>query len=55
MLAVNKASTSLNLCRIHATATTGEERVNGYQGSHSADWSGYADDLELFLISAEDL
>ena len=41
--------------RIRATATTREERMRGYQGSHFADWSGYADDLELFFVSAEDL
>ena len=41
--------------RIRATATTREERMSGYQGSHSADWSGYADDLELFFVSVEDL
>ena len=29
--------------------------MRGYQGGHSADWSGYADDLDLFFVSAEDL
>ena len=29
--------------------------MKGYQGEHDADWSGYADDLELFFEKLEDL
>lgn len=41
--------------RIRTTATTREERMRGYHGEHNADWSGYADDLELFFETLEDL
>ena len=41
--------------RIRSTATTREERTKGYEGDHDADWSGYADDLELFFESVDDL
>ena len=41
--------------RIRATACTREERMRGYQGQHDADWSGYADDLELFFEKLDDL
>ena len=41
--------------RIRTTATTREERMCGYYGEHNADWSGYADDLELFFEKLEDL
>lgn len=29
--------------------------MKGYHGQHDADWSGYADDLELFFETLEDL
>ena len=41
--------------RIRPTACTREERMSGYHGDHLVDWSGYADDLELFLENVNDL
>ena len=41
--------------RIRATASAREERMRGYHGEHNADWSGYADDLEMFFETLEDL
>ena len=33
--------------RICETAKTREDRMRGYQSSHSADCSGYAEDLDI--------
>jgi len=41
--------------RIRPTACTRDQRMFGYRGDHSADWSGYADDIELFLENINDL
>ena len=41
--------------RIRPTACTREDRMSGYHGDHLADWSGYADDLELFIENPHDL
>ena len=43
------------LFRIRGTASTRDERMQGYQGEHDVDWSGYADDLELFFENLQDL
>ena len=43
------------LFRIRGTASTRDERIKGYQGEHDVDWSGYADDLELFFENLQDL
>jgi len=34
---------------------TREERMSGYHGDHLVDWSGYADDFELFVENVNDL
>lgn len=41
--------------RIRATATTRDGRRTQYQGNHTIDWSGYADDLLLVFENAEEL
>ena len=41
--------------RIRTTACTREERMADYYGDHLVDWSGYADDIELFLDTPADL
>jgi len=41
--------------RIRPNACTREERMSGYHGNHLVDWSGYADDLELFLENVNNL
>ena len=41
--------------RIRPNACTREERMSGYHGDHLVDWSGYADDLKLFLENVNDL
>ena len=41
--------------RIRPTACTRAQRMSGYHGDHSADWSGYADDIEHFLENIHDL
>ena len=41
--------------RIRPTACTREQRRSGYQGDHYVNWSGYADDIELFLENVHDL
>ena len=41
--------------RICATATTRDDHITQYQGDHTIDWSGYADDLLLVFENAEEL
>lgn len=41
--------------RIRATATTREDRQTQYQGDHTIDWSGYADDLMLVFENTDEL
>ena len=40
---------------IRSTACTREQKMHPCNGAHSIDWSGYADDLELFFETADDL
>ena len=41
--------------RIRTTSCTREERMHGYTGDHKANWCGYADDIELFFETPDDL
>lgn len=41
--------------RIRTTSCTREERMHGYFGDHIVNWSGYADDIELFFENLDDI